>query len=358
MKLYPLPTPGFQSGSANLIFNSDNPQDQRKDNLRFDYRLGTNHSFTYRYSKYNWMAIDAFRGTFPFARTDWDRPNKTMNVNWTWTISNNLINEASYSYSIDQVFINVFTETGLYKRSRTGVNYPYIYPGKEIEDKIPTINIDSFTTIDGGPYPSSSEGPIHLWSDTPHLGEGPAHVEGGRRGRVVGRGRLRPDQRQLDSRAAPTTRTASSTSATARAGGRASASPTWRWGSSPTTRRSASARFTNWRALATDIFVQDSWRPTQRPDDRGRHPLRDLAAVVLDDEQHRQLRSAVLRQEQRGGDQPGDGPHHLGPALQRHRPARRRVRRRGQRSEGRERPGRAGALPRRAARLLARRTTT
>ena len=26
---------------------------------------------------YNWTAIDAFRGTFPFARTDWDRPNKT-----------------------------------------------------------------------------------------------------------------------------------------------------------------------------------------------------------------------------------------------------------------------------------------
>ncbi len=77
------------------------------------------------------------------------------------------------------MFIDVFTETGLYKRSRTGVNYPYIYPGKEIEDKIPTINIDSFTTIDGGPYPSSSEGPIHLWTDTADVGEGPAHDEGG-----------------------------------------------------------------------------------------------------------------------------------------------------------------------------------
>ncbi len=30
---------GFQQGTANAIFNSDNPQDQRKDNLRFDYRL-------------------------------------------------------------------------------------------------------------------------------------------------------------------------------------------------------------------------------------------------------------------------------------------------------------------------------
>ena len=166
MKLYPSPTPGYQTGTANLIMNSENPQDQRKDNIRFDYRLRNNHSFTFRYSKQNWVAIDAFRGTFPFARTDWDRPNTTMNMNWAWTVSNNLINEASYSYSIDQVFINVYTEPGLHKRSRTGVNYPYIYPGKEIEDKIPTINIDKFSTIDGGPYPSSSEGPIHLWTDT------------------------------------------------------------------------------------------------------------------------------------------------------------------------------------------------
>ena len=153
MKLYPEPTPGFRSGSNNLIMNSENPQDQRKDNFRLDYRLNNRHSLTFRYSKQNWVAVDAFRGTFPFARTDWDRPNKTMNLNWAWTISPNLINEASFAYSIDQVFINVFTETGLYKRSRTNVNYPYIYPGKEIEDKIPTINIDQFTTIDGGPYP-------------------------------------------------------------------------------------------------------------------------------------------------------------------------------------------------------------
>ena len=67
-------------GTANAIFSSDNPQDQRKDNIRFDYRLNDKNQFTYRYSKYNWMAVDAFRGTFPFARTDWDRPNATQNV--------------------------------------------------------------------------------------------------------------------------------------------------------------------------------------------------------------------------------------------------------------------------------------
>ena len=63
------------------------------------------------------------------------------------------------------MFINVFTGTDLYKRSRTGINYPYIFPAnKEIPDKIPTITIDAnFTEIDGGPYPSSSQGPIHTF---------------------------------------------------------------------------------------------------------------------------------------------------------------------------------------------------
>ena len=56
-----------------------------------------NNTFTYRYGKYNWMAVDAFRGTFPFARTDWDRPNTTQTASWTSTLKNNIVNEASYT---------------------------------------------------------------------------------------------------------------------------------------------------------------------------------------------------------------------------------------------------------------------
>src|SRR5829696_6907256 len=36
LNAYPLPTPGFRSGNSNAIVNSENPQDQRKDNIRFD----------------------------------------------------------------------------------------------------------------------------------------------------------------------------------------------------------------------------------------------------------------------------------------------------------------------------------
>ena len=88
MNMYPEPTAGFQQGANNAIFNSDNPQDQRKDNLRFDYRLNQDNQLTYRYSKYNWVAIDAFRGTFPFARTDWDAaefdPEHQLDTHLRW----------------------------------------------------------------------------------------------------------------------------------------------------------------------------------------------------------------------------------------------------------------------------------
>ena len=128
----------------------------------------------FRFQRSNWVAIDAFRGTFPFARTDWQRPNRTETFNWTSTIKSNLINEFTYTHSLDEVFINVFTESGLHKRSRTGINYPYIFPeNKEIEDKIPTVNIDApWTGLDGGPYPASSAGPIHTFSNTSTLVKG------------------------------------------------------------------------------------------------------------------------------------------------------------------------------------------
>src|SRR5207245_11429473 len=166
----PAPKPGFRKGTAKMIQSSDNPRRQRKDTLRFEYRLNNSNQFTYRYSGYSWKAVDAFRGTFPIARTDWDRPNTTQIVSWMSTLRNNLGNELTYSHSLDEVYINVFTASGLYKRSRAGINYPYIFQAnKEIDDKIPTISIANFSEIDGGPYPSSSTGPINLLTDTATL---------------------------------------------------------------------------------------------------------------------------------------------------------------------------------------------
>jgi hypothetical protein len=263
MNLYPTPTPGFQSGSQNSIFNSDNPQDQRKDNIRFDYRLNNDNQLTYRYSKYGWTAIDAFRGTFPFARTDWSRPNTTQNINWTRTIGNNLVNEFSYSYSIDEVFINVFTGSGLYQRSRTGINYPYIFAdqGKEIEDKIPTVNIDAFTGIDGGPYPSSSQGPIHVFSNATTYVKGRHTFKAGISVEYSGEddfdqinvnsipGGTNNQNGQFDFRNGNATGTGVGIADMA-------------LGLFQNYAEIGERAFTKWRALATDLFIQDSWKPS------------------------------------------------------------------------------------------------
>ena len=262
MALYPLPTPGFRQGTNNATVSSDNPQDQRKDNIRFDYRLNDKNQFNYRYSRSNWVAIDAFRGSFPFARTDWERPNATQNFNWTSTLSNNLINELSFTQSRDDVFINVFTESGLHKRSRTGIDYPYIFPvGKEIEDKIPTVNVDNFTGFDGGPYPSSSSGPITTFSNATTYVRGRHTFKAGLVLEYSGEDDF--DQINVNSIPGGTNNQngqfAFRNSTSARSGvGMADMA----LGVFTDYAELGERAFTKWRALATDIFIQDSWKPS------------------------------------------------------------------------------------------------
>ncbi len=265
LNLYPLPTPGFRQGTANLSQTSDNPQDQRKDTIRFDFRLNANHQFNYRYSRQNWVAVDAFRGQFPFARTDWERPNSTQIVTWTSTPRDNLVNELSYSHSLDEVFINVFTETGLHQRSRTGINFPYIFPGKEIDDKIPTISVGSggFNEVDGGPYPASSQGPIHVLANTTTWVKGRHTFKGG----VILEYSGEDDFDQINVNAIPggtNNQNGRFEFLDGRAGGTGLAIANMALGLYSNYAELGERAFTKWRALATDIFVQDSWRPTSK----------------------------------------------------------------------------------------------
>jgi hypothetical protein len=261
MNLYPLPTPGFLQGTNNLIQTSDNPQDQRKDNIRFDFRLSNNNRFTYRFGRSNWVAVDPFRGTFPFARTDWERPNFTQTFNWSSTIRSNLINDATYAYSRDDVFIDVFTATGLHQRSRTGINYPYIFPGKEIEDKIPTVNIDNISGFDGGPYPAFSSGPIHTWSNMTTWVKGRHTVKGGVFIEYSGE----DDFDQINVSAIPggtNNQNGLFEFRNNRAGGTRVAMADMALGLFTNYAELGQRAFTKWRSLATDFFVQDSWKPT------------------------------------------------------------------------------------------------
>ncbi|MGH8248531.1 MAG: carboxypeptidase regulatory-like domain-containing protein, partial [Gammaproteobacteria bacterium] len=154
LRAYPEPTPGFLQGRSNFIQTRPEPANQRKDTLSLDFQPSERHNFRFRHQNYNWTQLDAFRGGFDRAVTDWSRPNKTASLNYVWTISPTLVNEFLATASVDRVFIGVQREGERFARSKYGINYPYIFPErKEIFDKIPTIDIASFATVDGGPYP-------------------------------------------------------------------------------------------------------------------------------------------------------------------------------------------------------------
>ncbi|MEZ5354788.1 MAG: TonB-dependent receptor [Bryobacteraceae bacterium] len=166
LNAYPDPTAGYLVGRANFFQIRPNPQDQRKDTVSIDFVPTQSHTFRFRLQRYEWTSLDAFRTGFDRAVTDWSRPNRTASLNHIYTIGSTLINEFTATASVDRVYIGIQREGERFARSKYGINYPYIFPErKEIFDKIPTVDIPNFQTLDGGPYPSSSTGPIYTISN-------------------------------------------------------------------------------------------------------------------------------------------------------------------------------------------------
>jgi hypothetical protein len=166
LRAYPAPTPGFQQGTNNFFQTRPIPTNQRKETLSIDWIINDDQTFRARVQNYNFTQLDAFRGGFDLAVTDWDRPNRTSTFNHIWTFSPVTVNELTVAASVDRVFIEVQREGNRFARSQFGIDYPYLFPErKEIEDKIPTIAVSNFATVDGGPYPAFSSGPIYTISD-------------------------------------------------------------------------------------------------------------------------------------------------------------------------------------------------
>jgi hypothetical protein len=165
LKTYPVANGIFQ-GNANFFQVRPAPQNQRKDTIAIDFLPAQNHFLKFRTALYSFQSLDSFRSGFDYAITRFNRPNTTASLAHTWTLSPTMINEALVTASVDRVTIALDQEGQRFLRSRSGINYPYIFPtGKEIFDKVPTIEIPNLGTIDGGPYPSSSAGPIYNISD-------------------------------------------------------------------------------------------------------------------------------------------------------------------------------------------------
>lgn len=162
------PAPNSSNPTYNWVDAAGYPENQLKETFVIDYLPKDNHHFRLSVLNYGYNSVSPHYGNFNRTPQVWDRPNQVGVLHHTWTINPTTVNEAYASVSVDHVKIGYNTSSGLFDRTKYGINYPYLYPAadKEIPNKIPTIKIANFDTLDGGPYPSHSGGVVWDFSDS------------------------------------------------------------------------------------------------------------------------------------------------------------------------------------------------
>ena len=165
LKAYPLPNtsaPGYNWTDSALY-----TERQRKDSVVVDFVPTDKHHFRFSLLNYNYDDYEPHFGNFNTNPRIFHRPNQIGVVHWTWTISPTWVNDAFASGAADHVTIGIDTSSGLFDRTKYGINYPYLFGSadKVVPNKIPTIQIANFGTLDGGPYPSRSGGIVYDFGD-------------------------------------------------------------------------------------------------------------------------------------------------------------------------------------------------
>lgn len=163
---WPAPTPGYQNGANNWLATGAHPINQRKGTVNIDLQPTEKHRISGRRTDASYWEYQPFDQNLGITPKYFIRPNQTNVVSWTWTVSPTLVNEARITLSLDDVYIPVNLAAAGFDRSQFGINYPYLFAGKDVAGKIPTANIPNFTSLSGGPYPSHSSGPIWTGGDT------------------------------------------------------------------------------------------------------------------------------------------------------------------------------------------------
>jgi hypothetical protein len=168
---YPLPTPGFQQGTANWIETLANPITTRKDLFHVDYYT-SKHRISFMGTHFSYEEDQPFEGTFGTgldrANTRWHRPNKLAVASITSTLSPTRINDFSVSAAADRAQLDPYVGAVGDKltRDQYGIDFPYIIPGsKVIPNRIPAAAIAGLFTLNGGGRPQNSSGPIYGWTD-------------------------------------------------------------------------------------------------------------------------------------------------------------------------------------------------
>jgi predicted heme/steroid binding protein len=162
------------NGNRNWFLSAKHPQNQRKDTLAVDVNLTSKQRLRFRRVYFTFWEYQPLDGGTNETPKYFDRPNQTNSVDHVWVISPTKVNEILLSFSLDQVHIPVDaahfldrTQGAVQGPGYFGLNFPYIFPSdKLIPNRIPTVNMSSFSQLSGGPYPSHSAGPIYDVSES------------------------------------------------------------------------------------------------------------------------------------------------------------------------------------------------
>ena len=163
MRALPEPIPGFFGPSGQNFFQ-DRPRPDRtssRDTISMDYYPTEKNQL--RFPFYNFITTSSLTRSVaaPTARRQSSTARTRPTINWVGRSLPNWITETVIAGSRDQVFISVDTEGDTTAAANTGSTTRTSSPEKEIFDKIPTVEWDAFTGLDGGPYPAQSTGPIY-----------------------------------------------------------------------------------------------------------------------------------------------------------------------------------------------------
>lgn len=168
LNAYPAAIPGYISGKNNWISQAAHPYNQRKGVLNFDFVPNDRHHIAIRRSDLSYWEYQPFDQGSGLTPKYFIRPNQTTTADWTWSINPTTVNEAEATFSLDDVYIPVNLNALGFHRNELNppITFPYIFGGKDITQKIPTVNVPTFYGLSGGPYPSHSSGPIYTASDS------------------------------------------------------------------------------------------------------------------------------------------------------------------------------------------------
>jgi hypothetical protein len=161
------PTPNAAGSNYNWVDSATEKQTQRKDSIVVDFVPYDAHHIRFSLLNYNYYDYSPHYGNFNRNPRIFKRPNQIGVLHYSWTASPTLVNELVVSAAADHVTIDIDQSSGLYDRTKYGINYTFLYSAgtKTIPNKIPTVNLPNFTLLDGGPYPSHSGGIVYNAAD-------------------------------------------------------------------------------------------------------------------------------------------------------------------------------------------------